>query len=159
MSDGTGAELFKFAGQVLIGVIGWLVVHKLSRDRDRDKARREMVSKSIDGLTESIDKTLIDGRAYHLKERDTELELRIKIAMQDLALRLGGLGELKCPAAQISATRSALVRFKRAATEKHFEDEHEVPLKPGEAQLELMAAEAQKTKQLLLTIKHGLFTQ
>ena len=157
-SASAGADFLKYLGQAVTVVAGWVVVHRLSQQRERDKSRREMISKSIDGLAESIDKVLVDGRKYHLQDRDHELELRIKMALQDLALRLGGLSELQCPQTQIAPTRSALVRFKRALTEQHFEDEHEGKLEPGAEQIELIAAEALRTKQLLLSIKHGLYT-
>ncbi len=158
MADSAWSDFLKFLGQGATVVAGWVVVHKLSQQRERDKSRREMISKSIDSLADSIDKVLIEGRKYHLQERDRELELRIKMALQDLALRLGGLSELQCSHAEIAPTRSALVRFKRALTEHHFEDEHEGQLDARAEQVELIAAEALRTKQLLLSIKHGLYT-
>ena len=158
MPDSAGADFLKFLGQAVTVVAGWVVVHRLSLQRERDKSRREMISKSIDSLAEAIDKVLIDGRKYHLQDRDRELELRIKMALQDLALRLAGLTELQCSHSQIAPARSALVRFRRSLTEHHFEDEHEGKLDPGAAQIELIAAEALKMKQLLLSIKHSLYT-
>lgn len=160
MAEGAsaGADVLRFLGQAATVILGWVVVHRLSMHRERDKSRREMVSKSIDGMAESIDKVLVDGRKYHLQDRDHELELRIKMVFQDLALRLSGLSDLQCTHAQIAPTRTALVRFKRSMTEKHFEDEHEGKLEPGAEQIELIAAEALRTKQLLLSIKHSLYT-
>lgn len=160
MADCTsaGSELFRFSYQAATVVVGWVVVHRLSLRRERDKSRREMISKSIDGLAESIDELLVAGREYHLAERSQENEIRIKMELQDLALRLGGLSELQCDNAQIAQSRSAMVRFKRALTGTHFEDEHEGPLEPGAEQIELIAADALRTKQFLLSIKHGLYT-
>jgi hypothetical protein len=153
-----GTEFLRFAYQATFVVGGWIVVHRLSLGRERDKSRREMISKSIDGLADSIDELLIEGREYHLADRDVEKEIRIKMTLQDLALRLGGLSELRCDHAQIAQSRSALVRFKRALTGAHFEDEHEGKLPPGAEQVELIAADALRTKQLLLSIKHSLYT-
>lgn len=143
----------------LLVIVGWAVVHTLTARRDRDKARREMVSKAIDGIAESLSKIHEAARHYHLEERNVPAELQLKNSLQDFSMCLVGLGPV-CAAKE----REALGRcnrdagtLRRAITGKHFEDEHTEPLEPGAEQLQDIAEAYLNAKRNLLQLKYAQF--
>ena len=129
----TAVELFKFVAQAAVVGFGWWIVHRLSVARDMEKARREMVAKSADGLIESAGMLLAEARAYHLAPRSTTNELKIKMTIQDMAMRVGGLSAICADKATLAACRAAIAASRRAITSAHFEDEHDAPLEIGRA--------------------------
>ncbi len=153
----TVSELGKFIGQAFVVVFGWVVVHRLSTSRDFDKARREMVAKSADSLIESSVALLTDARAYHLATRNIPTELKIKMSLQDLAMRTNGLSEICADKPTLASCRTAIAASRRAITGLHFEDEHEAPLDESSGQLDDIADCVLRTKQCLLNLKHSQF--
>jgi hypothetical protein len=158
MIDQSGfIEFLKWLGQAAVIVVGWTVVHRLSGQRDRDKARREMVAKSADSLSDAVSGLLMDARQYHLNSRDVRLELGIKIAFQDLAMRVQGLSYICADEKSLASCGSAVLALWRSVTGQHFEDEHVAPLAESAEQLQSIADLAMKAKQRLLTLKHLQF--
>lgn len=159
MTDsGVGAELLKFVAQALTVVLGWVVVHRLSSDRDREKARKELLVKSTESLGEAIEKLLIASQAYHGNARDANAEIMIKMNLQDLSQRTVALSDLSQNALEHAACRSAVLALKRAITGYHFEDEHIQPVTGSDPILQRVAADALKAKQALLKLKHRQYS-
>lgn len=138
-------------------IVGWYVVHRLSATRDRDKARREMIAKALDGIAESLATIHDTARKYHLEERDQAEELHLKNALQDFSMCLVGL-------ANVCAEKEALARcnrdagaLRRAITGEHFEDEHELPLEASAPQLQVIAEAYLNAKRNLLQLKYAQF--
>lgn len=152
-----GAEILRFAGQAAIVVLGWTVVHRLSGERDRDKARREMLAKSADALGEIVDKLLTSARDYHLSTRDVTAEITIKMVLQDLTLRIASLSDICSDSRELAACRSSVLALKKAVTGNHFEDEHIHPIADSTEQLQEIAGTVLHAKQCLLKLKHRQF--
>lgn len=160
MADGVGVTGFwPFLGQVTSVVCGWIVVHKLSAARDRDKARREMVAKSADLLSDQVGEIFLDGGKYHQGSRDLSLEVKLKLALQDLSNRTSALGSICDHSSELTACRCAVLSLKQAITKDHFEDEHLEPVCHNASQLQAIAAETMRLKQALLKLKHSQFIE
>ena len=158
MAESSGwVEFFKWLGQLTAVGLGWYVVHRLSAQRDRDKARREMLAKSADGLTDALLVILSDARDYHLKDRDRKLELKLKMSLQDLAMRVQGLSDICTDEKELAACRAAVAALRRAVTGLHFEDEHFNPLPDSDRQLEDIAEAVMRARRQLLRLKHLQF--
>lgn len=159
MSDGSiGAEFLKWVGQALVVGVGWFVVDRLSAQRDHDKARREVIAKTVDTLMEAIDMILEDARAYHLEERNPSMELRLKMSLQDVVMRVLSLSVVCAEESALAPCRADIASLRRAATGAHFEDEHLAALAHGDAQLELIAEAALRAKRSLVRLKHLQFS-
>ena len=153
-TEGGGAQWFV---QLLGLGVGWFVVHHLSARRDLDKARKDLIVKSVDGLYESMNTLLTDARNYHTSERSVGSEIKLKIALQDLLMRLNGLSDLGVSTAQLGMCRKSLGRARQAITGLHFEDEHEGPISESSNQVQEICEVILKTKRELLNIKHQQF--
>lgn len=150
---------WSFLGQVITVVGGWVVVHRLSTARDRDKARREIVAKSADSLSDQVGEILLDAGKYHQNPRDVGLEVKLKLALQDLSFTTSALNLICDRTADLTACRCAVVSLRQSVTKEHFEDEHAAPLAHSAQQLQVIAAEAMRLKQALLRLKHSQFTE
>jgi hypothetical protein len=158
MGDASGlGEFVKWLGQAVVVGFGWAVVHRLSARRDRDKARREMVAKSADTLSDAVGALLVDSRQYHLSERDSTLELKLKMTLQDLAMRVQGLSDICADEKSLAPCRAEIAYLRRSITGQHFEDEHVKPLAESDQQLESVADAAMRAKRQLLKLKHLQF--
>ena len=159
MSDSNAwPEFVKWLGQAIVVGVGWWIVHRLSVARDRDKARREMVTKSADGLMDNLSPILETARTYHLSSRDAALELRLKKALQDVAMRVQGLSDVCDNEVVLARCRSAILTLKKSITFEHFEDEHFGALVEGNQQLEAVAESVLRAKRYLLNLKHIQFS-
>ena len=155
MAESSGwVEFFKWLGQLTAVGLGWYVVHRLSAQRDRDKARREMVAKSADGLTDALLVILSESREYHLKDRDRKLELKLKMSLQDLVMRVQGLSDICTDEKALAPCRAEVAALRRKVTGRHFEDEHIDPLLDSDRQLEDMAEVVMRARRQLLRLKH-----
>lgn len=152
-----GVSFVYWLGQAFVVGIGWYVVHRLSRSRDLDKARRDMVTKSADAVLLQVNDLLLQGRSYHTCERDLDREIRVKLSLQDLALQVNATGELAQSARYAAACRSELLAFRRAMTFRHFEDEHIDPIPADDPLLEAVAEHADRLKRTLLRLKAAQF--
>lgn len=150
-------EIAKTLVQVASVVVGWYVVHKLSAGRDRDKARRDLLVKAADGLSEDATKLLVSAWEYHTKNRERSTEDTIKMSLQDISIRTSLLSDISLEKIELASCRSAILAFKKAITSTHFEDEHTGSLEPGALQLQAIAAEGLKVKQSFLKLKHKQF--
>lgn len=143
--------------QVTAIVIGWIVVHKLSAARDRDKARREMLAKAADGLSDDVGKLLITARDYHTQARDRRIEDQIKMTLQDISIRTSTLYQISTDTKELAACRSSILSMKKAISFVHFEDEHTVPIELASPQVQSIVADALRVKQNFLKLKHCQF--
>lgn len=150
-------EFFKWVGQAAVVGIGWYVVHRLSVHRDRDKARRDLVTKSVDGLIDSLDVLLVAARTYHLQARDINAEMMLKMTLQDMGMRVNSMSIVCNEVSALSACRAEVTALRRAITGSHFEDEHQAPLIESDQQIEDIADVVLRAKRQLLRLKHLQF--
>jgi hypothetical protein len=143
-------ELLRFAGQTLIVGVGWWLVNRQNVARERDKARREMVVKNADALSDAVDAIFKEAREYHTKaDRDHGLEIALKINLQTVSLRVSQLLILTGDPEAITPIELAVVRLRRAITQRHFEDEHD-------GALQMTSPQSQDIASGVLDVKHGL---
>lgn len=152
------SEVLKALIQTGAIVIGWVVVHRLSAARDRDKARREMLVKAADSLSDEIGKLFIGAKDYHSKARELAQEIVLKMTLQDLSARTNLLSDICGDQKELASCRSAILALKKAISAVHFEDEHNEPLDLGSPQIQSIAAEALRAKQSFLRLKHRQFS-
>lgn len=143
--------------QGIVVVVGWVVVHKLSAARDKDKARREIIAKSADGLMETLNEIFKKSIKYHSEKRDKSLEIEIKIILQDTVMRTVGLSDLRCEKSSLSRCLNEIKAFRKGITGNHFEDEHTEPFADNETQFQDIADAFLKAKRCFLTLKHMQF--
>lgn len=153
----TFSEALKTLFQVISIVIGWYVVHRLSAARDRDKARREMLAKAAEGLSDEVSKLLVSTREYHTKARDRAVEDALKMTLQDISVRTSLLSDISEDAKELGSCRSAILAMKRATTATHFEDEHDGPLDLNSQQIQSITAEGLRVRHCFLKLKHRQF--
>jgi hypothetical protein len=151
------SEFWMWIGQALVVAFGWWVVHRLSSARDRDKSRREMVAKSADQLIDALSAHLVIAHEYHLKTRDVTAELKIKMSIQDMAMRATGLSEISSDESVLAPCRSEIAAVRRAVTGAHFEDEHDGPLNESSQQVQDVAEAVSRAKRAVLRLKHRQF--
>lgn len=152
------AEILKIAVQITAIVVGWIIVHKFSIARDRDKARREMVSKAADSLTDEITKLMTLATQYHLTQRDVPKENELKIVLQDFSTRASLLSQISDDSTELAALRSSIIGLRKAITAEHFEDEHLIPLSQDSIQVQSIAEAALKAKEKLTKLKYCQFS-
>jgi len=153
----TIAEVLRTAIQAISIVVGWVVVHKLSAARDRDRARREMLAKAADALGDEVGKLFMSAKEYHTKVRDRGLEDALKMALQDISARTSLLSDISKDVKELGSCRSAILAMKKAITATHFEDEHDGSLEQGSQQIQSITAEGLRVKQCFLKLKHRQF--
>lgn len=153
----SGGDFFSWLGQAIVIGLGWVVVHRLSVSRDRDKSRREMVASSADGLAESLSSLLAEAKGYHMKERNVGSELRIKMTLQDSTMRASSLSDICLDGTVLAQCRGDIAALRRAITGRHFEDEHTEILVETDNQLQSIADAALRAKRSLFKLKHLQF--
>lgn len=149
-------ELVRVTLPSILVILGWIVVNKLAVKREMDKSRREMISKSADGLCDSVDKLLEDSYAYHSSERDPKLEVKIKITLSDIPQRVASLNQLTQDMEKLTKCLKSFVKLRQAISGKHFEDEHGGAIKNGPIHEE-MAESMLDMKRCLVELKHSQF--
>jgi hypothetical protein len=145
--------------QVLGLILGWVIVHKLAVDRDLNKERRSLVSDAAAAQIEKVNSLLIDARKYHIGERSEEVEQAIKMALQDIAESVGALREFVKDSSVVKRAQGAVKSLRIAITGRHFEDEHDGPLRDPHVILETIALESLRTKRALLALQHVQYRQ
>ncbi len=151
------AEVVKTLAQTVAIVIGWVVVHRLSAKRDRDKARREMLAKAADSLSDEIGKLFIGAKDYHSKPRELAQEIVLKMTLQDISARTNLLSDICSDKQELASCRSAILAMKRAISSAHFEDEHNGSIELSSPQIQSITSEALRVKQSFLRLKHRQF--
>jgi hypothetical protein len=143
---------------VVVGV-GWLIVHYLSKKRDLDKARRELIAKSVDSLIQAMTSLLGDARKYHSSARSLELEVQIKMSIQDIAESVSGLKSLIQDKGHVASCQLSVRKVRAAITGAHFEDEHSEPLDGNSGTMQTIADEVMRSKRALTNLKHSLYNE
>lgn len=141
-------------GQAAVIAAGWYVVHKLTDRRDREKTRREVLIRITDALSDDVDDILACAREYHSADRNIGHELKLKMDLQDLGIRINGLSDVYADQAVLGLARSKLAALRRAVTGVHFEDEHTGRLAENSSQQLLIVEAVLDLKRTLLTIKN-----
>ena len=117
-------EIAKTLIQTSAIIVGWVVVHRLSAARDKDKARREMLSKAADTLCEDVGKLFHSAKDYHLTERDKSLEINLKMTLQDISMRTSQLVDITTEPKEIKICRKALIDLKKTITYSKYSCGH-----------------------------------
>jgi hypothetical protein len=156
-TDHTGLTLLL---QTLGLIVGWVIVHHLSKRRDIDKERRSLISEAAESQIENVNALLLKSRTYHLgATRDQELELKIKMGLQDLAESIGALRRIVQDETSLRNAINSIKNLRRAITGKHFEDEHTGSLTERDIIIETVALEALNAKRALLILSHAQYRQ
>lgn len=134
-------------------VAGWIIVHRQSSKRDIDKARREMIAKTADALSDDALAIFDAAKKYHLEERDLAAENSLKMLLQDLSIKTSLLGRVCPDETELNLCRRAILELKQAITAEHFEDEHAAALPLASLQIASMVECILKTKRALLELK------
>ena len=151
-------EILKFVGQAAVVIIGWIVVNKLSIKRETDKARKDILIKSIDALCDSVDKLFEVSRDYHSKtERDLQAEIKIKMSIQDFGLRVASLKDLTGLIPVYIACEDDTRYLRQAITGTHFEDEHTSAQTADSTIFQKIAETTLAAKRHLIALKHSQF--
>ena len=146
--------------QTLGLIVGWVIVHHLSKRRDIDKERRSLISEAAESQIENVNALLLKSRTYHLGAiRDQELELKIKMGLQDLAESISALRRIVQDETCLRNAINAIKNLRRAITGKHFEDEHTGSLTERDMIIETVALEALNAKRALLILSHAQYRQ
>jgi hypothetical protein len=158
VTESAVSEILKFGGQALIVALGWFVVHKLSIKRDTDKARREMVAKAADGLSDLTDQIFAMSIKYHMTaDRDSASEASVLMKLSDLGCRLGSLASLVSEGSVLEECTHAVVGLRQAVTKQNFQDQHEAALTMESQTIQMISATVIKVKQVFLELKHSQF--
>lgn len=148
------AEIFKIGIPL---VIGWGVVHFLSAKRDKDKARKEMITKAADSLVDSATQVFATAQRYHTNERKVEDEQRLKIELQDMSIRTLQLSSVIDTQSNIKLCSTSIADLRRAITGRHFDDEHEVALDVSAPQISEIADAYLRVKRAFFSLKISQF--
>ena len=154
----SATDLVKVAVQLAAVVIGWLVVHCLSASRDRDKARVDIIVKVADALSNEVIDLISEAYGYHTNDRDIGIEISLKMKLQDISARTTALGQICKNGDVLKICSLAVLNFKKAITQFHFEEEHEQPLGHGCEQIQTIASTGLLLRQSLLRLKNCQFS-
>jgi hypothetical protein len=138
-------------------IVGWAVVHRLSAARDIDKARREMIGKAADSLSDEVTKLFIVAKDYHTCDRSEDKEILIKMSLQDLAGRVVLLGNAADQVSELSMCSRSVQAMRQAITGEHFEDEHAGKISLASPQISQITDEVLRAKRALQELKHNQF--
>lgn len=153
----TWADAAPFLNTALI-VVGWAVVHFTSRDRDRDKARRDLVVKATDALSDQVAKLVTVSVAYHSgKERENSKEIEIKSTLQDLSLQTRLINQAVRPTRDGAQSTTLHNAFKQSITAHHFEDEWDKSLSANGVEVSEIAAAGIAMRAYFAEIKFEQF--
>ncbi len=146
--------------QTLGLIVGWVIVHHLSKLRDIEKERRSLIAEAAESQIENVSALLLASRTYHINSsRNEELELKIKMGLQDLAESIGALRQIVPDESTLRNAINAIKNLRRAITGKHFEDEHTGSLTERDIVMETIAMEAVNAKRALLILSHAQYRQ
>ena len=149
-------ELGKLSIPSILVIAGWVVANNLAKNRERDKARRDMIAKSSDSLCDSIDNIFEVANEYHSSQRDRKLEVKLKISLQDLTERVSSLSQITQDCNALQSCIALSVEFRQAITKNHFEDEHLGPIESNVV-FENIASTSLALKRSLVALKHAQF--
>ena len=73
---------------IITAIIGWLIVHKLSKQRDKEKETREFAYKVIINLIKEIENDAIHYHTSSQRDREKEIAIKEKLTFLDFYLQL-----------------------------------------------------------------------
>ncbi|MDH4867954.1 hypothetical protein SBO82_13375 [Alcaligenes nematophilus] len=151
---------FLLAGALVgavVAIIGWIVSHLLTVRRERDKVRRDMLTKDIDFALDLTRITLEMVLDYHTSERSKQSERKILIQFDRLGDRIVNLPLSKSTEIGREELSNLMIDFKRAATGMHFQEEHDWKLSGSSDQLAFCQHNAARLESGLLRIRHHCY--
>jgi hypothetical protein len=149
-------EVAKLLLPATLIIAGWVIVHKLTVEREIYKARREILAKSADDLCTVVDNLFELANEYHSSDRDSKLEMKIKITQSDLSQRVCSLMQISSDNKSLTNCLATVVKLRQAISGRHFEDEHLGPISNGFIQEEIAGASL-SMKRCLVELKHSQF--
>jgi hypothetical protein len=152
-------ELAKFFGQALVIVLGWLVVHQLSRSRDREDSFRKYLIDEVSELNESLESIFDVVIDYHTTSRSLRVEQRIKLMLGAFSSRTETVARESPELLSGHRLRKAVTYLKRSCTLHHFEDEHTAPLDLGADVLQVLAQRVSEMRDELSDARLKLLKQ
>ena len=153
----SAADVASVTNTILL-VLGWAIVHFASRNRDRDKARRELVVKACDSLSEQVTKLLSVAMSYHTATaRDGAKEIELKGGLQDLSTQTQFINRATRPQRNGVQSNTLHTAFKQSITGQHFEDEWQTPLPAHAGELNQIAATALSLRSYFAELKYEQF--
>jgi hypothetical protein len=150
-----GADHSTMIVQTIGLVVGWIIVHRLSKARDLEKERRALVATAAAAQVQKINELLVDASRYHRGPRDVSLEQQIKMALQDVAENVNALNGVVRDTAAIKSALRTIRELRMAITGHHFEDEHSGPVADPNDVLEAIALAGLNSKRGLLILQHA----
>ena len=149
-------DFFKLALPSLLVIVGWITVHNLTVKREMEKARREMIAKSADGLCDVVDRLFEYANDYHSSARNNKLEVKIKITQSDLSQRVSSLAQITSNSEILTDCLISVIKLRQAISGKHFEDEHLEPIENNSIHEEIAEASL-VMKRSLFRLKNSQF--
>lgn len=156
----TCAEFLKFFIPSVVVVLGWVVVHWLTKEREKDAYLRKVAVEHCDSLIEAASALQESVFLYHSKPRDKALEQRIVARFSTLGMMCSVVHRFGLPESIQSFLLDAFLDFKIASTGWHFQDEHDAPCPPDSEKLSavgvtfaIFANQAQQVKLNLVCPK------
>jgi len=116
-----------------------------------------MVAKAVDELAVCAISIFLMATRYHTMARLMEEELRLKMDLQDMGMRLHQLGAVVDAAMDLRACIAAIAELRKAITGQHFEDEHIAALGSGSPQIAEIVDAYLRLKRSLFALKIGQF--
>lgn len=150
-------EFARFAANASVVLIGWAVVHFLTKARDLEKSQRDLIAKASDEASTAVDSILTAALEYHRTERALALETQLKMDLQDLGQRLSCMTHIVRDTSALRRCITGVSSLRRSITEHHFEDEHQQPIPHNSVQLSDVANQALSLKRELLGLKYNHF--
>ena len=110
-----------------------------------------------DAIMKNINDIFACSNKYHSTLRDKNIEITLKMSLQDLSYRITQLIDITANDNEIKPCRNAMLEMKKAITMIHFEDEHDGPIDQKSQQIQTIAFTVLKLKQTFLKLKHSQF--
>lgn len=136
-----------------IAILGWYVSHTLTARRERDRFRREILSKELDVAMSLVKEILEMAFDYHSNNRCVSRERKIIIAFNRLTYRAQSLPLTDLHDSSKQDLAEFIISFKISITGNHFEDEHTYPLKADDAMLSEFQHHAAQLEHSILKIR------
>lgn len=118
-------EVLKVLLPAALIMLGWIIVHDLSQERDIATARRKALLEQLDLLLKLSEEVLAWVLEYHAKSRDEALERKIVALFSYMGMIVSSLEDLGLDHEAKRALIEAHNGFKRGSTGHHFSDEHD----------------------------------
>jgi hypothetical protein len=152
------AEWLKIIVPACVIVLGWAVVHRLAKERERAILRGKVLARHCDATIERANSIRELAAKYHLEARNVQAERRLLASFTDLGIMCSAFDGFAVPSITSNAVLIAQNDFKIAATGFHFQDEHVQPEPPDSEKLADIDVCCAVLSQLVLQVKVTMLT-